>query len=355
MQTGCPLKILYVHSVYVDDPLIVEKELHQYFANFNHFLEWFKLNTGQVKECCTLMNLQHDQVLYEQFANPTQDQQEDDEELTRESFDDETEEPQDTMAIAASLERLLFLPSEPRMLGDQQMVQEIEEPSIDDLPDDLKAICAYAKKYGTWVTARECMASVRCLRGVTTEAIRDKFCALAELGVGSVRGSEQTIKYRYLLPTKDINLNDIDSLPSELRAIAAYAMKEGGWIKARDCQRNITGFGGYSASQVRKWFQQLADLDCGFVDGDKTGLTYRLVVESKKVRQSLPKEWQAIVNYADRQGDWLKPHQFRSSVRMARDYSADQIRVWLSELSRLGFGTVRGEGIYMEYRSNQSH
>ncbi len=67
---------------------------------------------------------------------------------------------------------------------------------------------------------------------------------------------------------------DFETLPSELRAIADYAMKQGRWITARDCQRNITGFNGHSASQVRAWFQQLADLDFGFVEGDRDTLKY---------------------------------------------------------------------------------
>ena len=69
---------------------------------------------------------------------------------------------------------------------------------------------------------------------------------------------------------------DLDSLPSELRAIADYAASRGDWVKARDCQRNITGFGGHSASQVRAWFTQLSNLGIGAVDGDPDSLKYRL-------------------------------------------------------------------------------
>lgn len=70
---------------------------------------------------------------------------------------------------------------------------------------------------------------------------------------------------------------NLDSLPSELRAIAEYAAKRSGqWIKARDCQRNITGFGGHSAATVRSWFQQLASQNIGSVDGAEDALVYRI-------------------------------------------------------------------------------
>ena len=69
---------------------------------------------------------------------------------------------------------------------------------------------------------------------------------------------------------------NLDSLPSELRAIAEYAAKRSGqWITARNCQREIKGFYGYSAEQVRAWFQELADRSVGQVESPQGNLIYK--------------------------------------------------------------------------------
>lgn len=65
-------------------------------------------------------------------------------------------------------------------------------------------------------------------------------------------------------------------LPSEAAAIAQYAARRRGeWVKARDCQRNITKFGGYSADQVREWFTMLAARGIGEASGEGESLKYR--------------------------------------------------------------------------------
>lgn len=70
---------------------------------------------------------------------------------------------------------------------------------------------------------------------------------------------------------------DLSVLPGELKAIAQYAAKRPGqWIKARDCQRNITGFSGHSADTVRGWFYNLAEQQIGIVDDSSDRLRYRI-------------------------------------------------------------------------------
>lgn len=68
---------------------------------------------------------------------------------------------------------------------------------------------------------------------------------------------------------------DPDTLPAELKAIHQYAQRCNDWIKARDCQRNITGFSSHSATLVREWFGQLASIGLGDTDGLGESLRYR--------------------------------------------------------------------------------
>ncbi len=70
--------------------------------------------------------------------------------------------------------------------------------------------------------------------------------------------------------------SEFESLPYDLKAIANYAAKQNDWIKARDIQRNVTGFNGYSATQIRMWFCDLSRLGVGSVDGDEHTLKYRV-------------------------------------------------------------------------------
>lgn len=74
--------------------------------------------------------------------------------------------------------------------------ERAKSPDLNSLPPELRAIADHAAKQSDWVTARECMASIRSLRGLSTDDIRGKFQQLANLNVGTVDGEGQSLKYR---------------------------------------------------------------------------------------------------------------------------------------------------------------
>lgn len=57
MQTGCPLKIKYVHAVYTEHGLEVENQLHSYASEYHVIGEWYELPFETVKRIILLMNL----------------------------------------------------------------------------------------------------------------------------------------------------------------------------------------------------------------------------------------------------------------------------------------------------------
>lgn len=57
LQTSSPLKIKYVHSVYTDNPLGVESNLHNYVSKYHVIGEWYELPFDVIKRTILLMDL----------------------------------------------------------------------------------------------------------------------------------------------------------------------------------------------------------------------------------------------------------------------------------------------------------
>lgn len=67
--------------------------------------------------------------------------------------------------------------------------------------------------------------------------------------------------------TKQINF-DLDDLLPELQPIVRYSIKQGGWVKAIDCKRNIRSLKSVSTEVIREYFVILSNQGCGSLKGD---------------------------------------------------------------------------------------
>lgn len=69
IQTGCPLKIRYVHSVYTSNCQERERELHKYIRKHHTIGEWYELPFKSVKKVIQLMNLISEKTLNIEIDN----------------------------------------------------------------------------------------------------------------------------------------------------------------------------------------------------------------------------------------------------------------------------------------------
>lgn len=70
-----------------------------------------------------------------------------------------------------------------------------------------------------------------------------------------------------LKPLKRLNF-DLDSLLPELQPIVKLSLKQGGWIKAIDCKRNIRTLKSTSTEVIREYFILLTNQGCGNLRGE---------------------------------------------------------------------------------------